>query len=487
MKKDVIIIGSGLGGLTTAALLAKKGKKVVVLEQHYLAGGCATTFTRKGGFTCEVGLHEMDDVYSSSKQHIFAELDVYQNVEFVRVPEFFRIISKDLDFTMPDSKDVAARILKEEFPLESKGIDGYFSAIEAFSKELEDMAKMKWYKLLLFPVFYKTMAKFGFKSARELTEHFIKDPKLNLILNTNVGYYNDLPDTLSAPYHSVAQYSFYKGGGWFIRGGSGRLSDYLVKVIKDNGGEIIKSAQATKILTENKKAVGVVYEKHKEKFEIFADTIVSNASPKTTYEDLLGQKYDDERIVADSILTIYIGFSKSLKSVYGKRAYSTFFLGNIQDLDGYKDQYEKDISQRGFVFVDYSQIDSGLTDETKSFGVFCTTDFLKDWENLRDEEYKKKKEEVAEAYFRELEKEYRGIRDLVEFYEVGTAKTMKRYLQTPNGTAYGFKATPKQVVKRYPLRSEKIKNLFFTGSWVAGGGFSPAIMSGEMTAKEVLK
>lgn len=76
--KNIVIIGGGLGGLTSGALLAKEGYKVTLLEQHSIVGGCATTFKRKGGFTCEVGLHEMDGVFSNpSIKRIFDTLDVY--------------------------------------------------------------------------------------------------------------------------------------------------------------------------------------------------------------------------------------------------------------------------------------------------------------------------------------------------------------------------------------------------------------------------
>ena len=83
--KKVAIIGAGLGGLTAGALLAKDGFKVSVLEQHNTVGGCATCFKRKGGFNCEVGLHEMDSLYNDKiKREIFEKLDVYKNIKFVK-------------------------------------------------------------------------------------------------------------------------------------------------------------------------------------------------------------------------------------------------------------------------------------------------------------------------------------------------------------------------------------------------------------------
>ena len=105
--KNITIIGAGLGGLTAGALLAKEGHSVTILEQHNIVGGCATTFER-GDFTCEVGLHEMDGVYTNPLVvNIFKKLRVYESVEFVKPDEFFSVTTKNREFTMPDGVENA--------------------------------------------------------------------------------------------------------------------------------------------------------------------------------------------------------------------------------------------------------------------------------------------------------------------------------------------------------------------------------------------
>ena len=212
---------------------------------------------------------------------------------------------------------------------------------------------------------------------------------------------------------------------------------------------------------------------------------VRNISPMQTYK-MAKIEYNETKQIANSILTVYLGFSKSIKSVYGKKPYSNFFLKNIKNFDDFNNNTKLDSKERGFVFVDYSQIDSKLTkDKDKSFGVLCTSDYIKDWVNLSNDEYEAKKEQVKQAFLDELELHYPNISDYIEYSEVATAKTMRRYLKTPNATAYGFAPTVKQFFKIPEIKSKKMDNLFFVGQWVLGAGFSPAINSGKLAFDEI--
>ena len=477
--KKITIIGAGLGGLTAGALLAKEGHKVTLLEQHNIVGGCATTFKR-GDFTCEVGLHEMESVYTNPLiKDIFTRLDVYNNVEFVKANEFFSVTTKNGTFTMPDGVEEAKEALISKFPNERSGIESYFKLIKNIATDLETLQSASWYQYALFPFLFWRILYYKSKSVTDVMDKMIENKELKLILNANAQYYNDIPNTLSFLLHSVAQYSYFNGGGYFIKGGSGRLSDYLAEVIKNNGGEVITKATVT-ACSEN----SITYVHKKESKIIQSDSIVSNLSPEQTYQ-LYNLKYTEKRELANSLLTIYFGFNKNLKEVYGTRAYSNFFRDDIASIEEFNEQMKQDITQRGFTFVDYSQIDANLAPKEKSFGVVCITDFIEDWQELDKTAYKEKKQELLNATLKKLEKHYPNILDLVEYAEVGTAKTVQRYIKTPNGTAYGFKPTPKQFFRLPQVKSNKVDNLYFVGQWVIAGGFSPAITSGLFCFNEV--
>ena len=189
MKYDVIIIGAGLGGLTAGAKLAREGMKVLLLEQHSQPGGCATTF-RRGVFTLEVGLHEMDGPGGRDmKNRIFSELDVTGNVEFIHVPEFYRFIRGDLAVTIPHDPQLAATRLTEMFPEEKEGIAKYFDQLLSPRKRPAGEPEPDI-------------------SVGEFLDSIVGSDDLKLILLGNLGYFHDDPYSLSLAYYSVAEGSY---------------------------------------------------------------------------------------------------------------------------------------------------------------------------------------------------------------------------------------------------------------------------------------
>lgn len=378
MKYDAIIIGAGLGGLTAGAKLAKEGRKVLVVEQHSKPGGCATTFQR-GDFTLEVGLHEMDGPSPRDmKTRIFNELEVFQNVEFIKVPEFYHFVSDHLNITIPHNPIEAAEILKVAFPEEKDGIDSYFLQILTPKKKLSDTDSLKD------------------KSLGAFLDSIISNEDLKLVLLGNLGYFNDDPYSISLAYYSIAQGSYYNGGASYIKGGSQKLSDHLAKFIKDHEGEVLLRHLVTGYITENEKLVGITYKNKKaQDSEIriaYGNEIIVNAAlPNIT--ELLPEKYAfklkaeiGNQHPGSSLITVYFGFKNSLKTI-GNNHYSIFvFDESIKKQSDIIKNNKGDFRKRSFTFVDYGQIDSGLAPAGKSAGAICCIDHLSDWEHLSDNE-----------------------------------------------------------------------------------------------------
>ncbi len=129
MQYDVIIIGSGLAGLSSGVKLAKAGKKVLLIEQHHLVGGCATQFKRKE-YRFEVSLHELNGLDENEHLYqLYKKLGAFENLTFLKIPEFYRWIKGELDIVVPDHADQAMKVLIDKFPQEEKGITKYFDSL----------------------------------------------------------------------------------------------------------------------------------------------------------------------------------------------------------------------------------------------------------------------------------------------------------------------------------------------------------------------
>jgi len=476
MNYDVIIIGAGLGGLTAGAKLAREGMKVLVIEQHIRPGGCATTF-RRGAFTLEVGLHEMDGPGGRDmKNRIFSELDVNGNVEFIPVPEFYRFIRGDLTVTIPHDPQVAAERLSEMFPDEKEGITRYYEQILNPRKRPADNSDPDI-------------------SVGSFLDSIISNDDLKLILLGNLGYFHDDPYSLSLAYYSIAEGSYYSNGASFIRGGSQRLSDHLAAYIISHGGQVLLNHLVTGVRVKDGRATGVTCRKRngsaQNPVEYTAGEIVANnAIPALA--DLLppepGAQLKDECSglnTGASLLTVYFGFNRPLREL-GHTYYSTFIYdSSVRTQADIAANNRDDFSRRSFTFVDYSQIDSGLAPAGKGVGAVCCIDYLADWDNLSKDEYDQKKEYVAKAFIERLGEVIPGIKDVIGYYEVGTPVTVKRYTLNPGGAVYGFAQNPgRKVIDSF----KPVENLHFASAWGrTGGGFSGAIAGGYLCAFNILR
>ena len=521
---DVIIIGGGLGGLTAGAKLSREGKKVLLIEQHTVPGGCATTFRRKD-FLVEAGLHEIDGLDpEDQKLQIFRELDLLQHLDFVEIPEFYRFKKGSTDIVIPAKMEEATRVLVQHYPDEERGIRRYFRTIAAIRSEAARMPVEKWKQRLqmpffpllyphlsiasskiptllfpLFPLLHPGLLFGDYSTIGRFLDGIIRDEELKMVLLANFGYYHDNPYELSLVYYSMAQASYYGGGGHFIKGGSQKLSDYLAAYIGSHGGTVMLGNLVTRILVKDGKAVGVEYRKTRggesASQTVYARAIVANAAIPNV-EAMLPDKERSKLQEKTAgfrnsccVMNLYLGFRRKVSEL-NNHTYCTFVFDEeartmrdvVASLDG-------DICKRGFTFVDYSQIDSGLAPEGKSFGSLCTIDYLGDWEGLDKEAYHQKKEQVARSFIGRLEKLIPGISDEIEYYELGTARTVQRYTLNPGGSIYGYAQTPDQSGILYrPSNTSPVPNLYFASAWTfPGGGFTGAMLSGWFCAGDILR
>ena len=489
---DVIIIGGGLGGLTAGAKLAKEGKKVLLIEQHYVVGGCATIFKRKG-FTFEVGLHEMDGMDRTDlKSKIFQELGIMENINLIKAPELYRFKNERIDITIPHNSSETIKRLTEIFPEEKTGIENFFQTIDDIREEVSRLSPTISVTPQLFP---KILSQKD-NNIGDFLDSIIQNEELKTILLGNLIYYGDDPYKLSLIFYSAAHAGYFKSG-YFIEGGSQNLSNYLAKYISEKQGNIVLKNLVTKIILEQGKAIGVEFRKTHGKNEsttqAFAKTIIFNGSlpllgsllPQKEREisDLKSQKFK----IACSLFSVYLGLKRSLREI-GNRHYSTFYFPkNIHKQSDISKSFAGLFSEKIFGLIDYSQIDPTLSPSGQGTATITTVDYLTNWENLSEEEYKNKKREAAEILINRLEEDLPGISNEIEYYEVATPRTIQRYTLNYKGTPYGYAQTPDQSCLFRPSNKSDIPNLYFASAWTQPGhGFTGAIVSGWLCANKIL-
>ncbi len=499
MKYDTIIIGGGLAGLTAGATLSKFGKKVLLLEQHYKPGGCATTFKR-GDFIIEVGLHEMCGLSKNGAiLNLFDMLEVKQNVEFLQVPELYAVLADQEKFVFPHGYEAATKALIDKYPEDEKGIKRLMKLLAAIREEGVKLPRTPLKRKLMYPfmpLFYPNLVEASRYTVGAWFDKYITNENAKLDLLAHIVYWDDDPYNLSMFYYGLPFSSFIGSGGYFIQGGSQQLSTHLAAYIEKHGGCVLLGKKAEKIITKNGRVTGVtfrdLFNDHLETVTVACDNAVANCAMPIV-PDMLDEphatslrKQIADKTNACSLLNIYLGFKSNLEP-YGVKHYSNSIRG--EDVKSLKDIYPNntgDWSKRSFVFVDYNKIDAQLAPPPKSVGVICCADYLKDWQGLSKEDYKAKKEEVAKILLDRLEKHFPGIRESLEYYEVATPKTIKRFTSNTAGSVYGFAQTQNQSGTKRLRNNFLIPNLYFASAWAfPGGGFEGSIMAGFLAALQM--
>ena len=502
---DAIIIGSGFGGLSSAATLAKAGKKILLLESHVLLGGCATCFKRKG-IQVEVSLHEMDFGKEGldMKHTLFKELDLFSRIEFLWLPSVWSIMLEESRerLTIPHQK--TKDFLMELFPKEKRNIDKYFKKLhfQAFlNRKFPFM--MGFWEFFFAPITtlpFLAWSAFSNRSTGWMLKRLFKTSKLQKILNINLGYYHHSPFKLNWNYHAVAQNNYYHSSA-YIKGGSQSLSNALCSIIKENGGEILTQSQVTRILTNGNKVIGVAYENKKanavKKSDfIFGKCVIANCDPHQVYTKMLpfNATLKDRELTKSftrntSLLSIYMIFDRDLSEQYKDMDYSTFiikqkyFEGDFNEQE--EDLLNTSLEDRGFIFVNYSKVQSNLSaKENRFLGTITTISTYKEWEV---ENYAEKKEHIKTIFLERLNNVFPRILEYCIHAELATPKTIESYVQTYNGVVYGYDQSFEGFFGRERFFSKSFKNLYFASSFgFPGGGFTGAMLSGYRTAKKIL-
>ncbi|MFV8755247.1 phytoene desaturase family protein [Nannocystaceae bacterium ST9] len=504
---DAIVIGSGLGGLASAALLAEAGKRVLVLERHYVIGGFTHTFKRKG-WEWDVGVHYIGEVHR--ERSVLGQLFRHISdgaLEWAGMGEVYdRIVFGDEEYPLRSGVDAFKAGLREKFPdaADGRAIDEYVAAVFAASKSARGFYAEKamsgvagW---VASPFMRRAHLAYTRKTTDEVLRGITSNTKLIGVLTGQYGDYGLPPKQSSFAMHaSVAKHYFF--GGNYPVGGSARFAETIAPKITAAGGLLLTNAGVDEIVVEQGRAVGVRLEDGR---VLRSDTIISNAGAINTYARLLpvGER---ERIGFRSALAriepssahlgLYIGLDQSAAALNLPRA-NYWIYPDDYDHDRNVDRYLADesaplpvayISFPAAKDPDFERRHPGRS--TIEIITIAPWQRFAKWEgkpwHKRGDDYEAYKAALSERMLEQLYRFEPQTRSAVVFHELSTPLSTKHFTAYQHGEIYGLNHDPGRFEGKFLRPRTPVPGLWLTGQDVVTCGIGAALFSGYLTVSAI--
>lgn len=482
---DAIVIGSGLGGLTAAARLARTGLRVLVLEQHVFAGGYAHHFLRrvrgkKIVYDFDVALHQTGDLLPGRPMHrLLTELGVLPQLELRRFDVAYRSRGPRHDLQIPADAGAYEALLVECYPDQAGGVRDLFQTLRAIDAPGRDGAPSE-----------AAFAAMGLSLA-ELMDQHVGDERIQAIIATPWGYLGLVPADVSAFLYARMWGSFHLGGCFYVKGGGQALSDAFVRVIEGHRGRVVLRRQVARIETESGRVVGV-QTRRGERFR--APVVISNAAAPLTYHELLDAPdlaaRDLERVdalpVACSIHQTYVGIRGDAARL-GLTDRGAFFATTYDFEEERAAMQAGDYRRQGWLVGNHDLADPGHAPPGRSI---LHAAIMADGRLWHDDEpiYRERKRELQEYLIDRLSECIPDVRERIEVVETGTPHTMERYSSNPEGSIYGYASSVTAHSIHRPEARSSVPGLYLAGAWTfPGPGFSGTMASGHRTAGLVIE
>lgn len=497
---QAIVLGAGLGGLSAALELSLKGKKILLLEQHNIPGGFATSFIR-GRFEFDVALHQLSDVGADSKNGAlkkFLETEAGIKIDFLRPPEAYHIVCPEegIDLRIPFGVDAFVRAIESVVPGSQASLSRYLDlckeVAQAFYLTLGTKGRAREYVFEKFPRLMETAR----KTVDVVTDELMVPPRAKRILYA-YWYYLGIPmDRMNFTVWAVMLLGYLETGGHVPRQNSNALSCSIAQRVRELGSEIEYNTKVDSIEVSEGRIVGVRTD-HGE--FIRTDFLVSNASPHLVFsrliqpraaisESLLAATF--KRRLGSSAVVVYLGLSASAESL-GIAAYEYFFSPRMDTSAEYRD------SQRLGLPDAFTAVCLNLADPHCSPPGTCVVNLTtlvgpNILDGLDSLQYGRTKTAYAQRMISIFEKYLgRNLRSYIEEIEIATPQTFHRYTGAHQGVIYGYEQDIEDSIfvrSLGPVLSESILGLDFVGGHgELGHGFTPSIISGRTTALRILK
>lgn len=500
---DAVIIGSGLGGLSCGAAFARQGFKPLVLEQHYVPGGYASTFKRPGGFVFDVSLHSTVVEERNGIHNLIPGFPEIKDVEFIPHPSLYRAIFPDYDYRVPQKNlKKYIQMLVGYFPEEKQGIQGIFEDMSGLAGDIDRYQQAGGQiDMNTFPEEFPYLFKTFNLTWGAMLDKRVKNPKLKAIISSLWGYYGLPPSKLSCFYYALPTIGYLQEGGYYPKGRSQKMSDAFVKFIEDHGGTVKLKTRVEKILTKNHTAYGVKVE---DGTEYKAKAVVSNANAFDTFLTMMDEKDYLKDYLADfdkysvslSCFQVFLGLKKDLVREVGIKDSEIFYASGYDDDAAYKAFLQADVENSGYGMMLYDNVYKGYSPEGKNTVNILVLQGYDHWEKYEADyrkgnkkEYKAEKERMADILIKKVEETVLpGLSEAIEVKEVGTPLTNWRYTRNYRGAIYGWDQTMNNTGPNRVPHTTPIESLYLAGAWTQPGhGYGAVVPSGLMCFGEIMK
>jgi all-trans-retinol 13,14-reductase len=499
---DALVIGSGIGGLTVAALLAKQaGKKVLVLERHYTAGGYTHSFDRPG-YSWDVGVHYVGECQdpSSPVRRAFDYLSESQ-LQWEPMPCVYdRAIFQGKTFEYPRGQKKLRDQLVSYFPREENAIDRYLRAVNlarrasnAYFAEKALPGPAAWIAGGMMRAPFLRWAK---RTTLEVLREFTSNEELLGVLTAQWGDYGLPPAQSSFGVHAIVAGHYFNGASYPV-GGAGRIAETIAPLIERGGGKIAVSADVEEILVEDAKAIGV---RMADGRRLYAPLVVSDAGARNTFGRLLREpspiQKELEKIPASMAhLSLYVGVKRTAEEL-GLSGANLWVFPSFNH-DSNTEAFLKDPSAEfPVLFISFPSAKDREFERshpgraTIEIVTLAAYDWFARWENTpwkkRGAEYDEFKSELAGRLQQELEKHVPAVRAQIDHAELSTPLSTRHFMNYERGEAYGLAVTPARFRSRCLRPQTPIKRLFLTGQDVTSLGVTGALFGGVVAASAIL-
>lgn len=504
---DTIIIGSGMGSLSTGAILAKEGQRVLILERHYTAGGFTHVFTRKE-YEWDVGIHYIGEVQRpksiTKKLFDYISDNKLQWADMGEVYDRVFIGNKSFDFVkeVQGFKDK----MYSYFPKEKKTIDTYvnlvFTVTKASHKFFMDKALSPfWSKVIGWSMrnpFYKYSDRTTYEVLRTLTDN----EELIMVLTGQYGDYGLPPRQSSFAMHAALVRHYFSGGSFPV-GGSSQIVKTVCPVIEASGGAILISAEVDQVVIENNKATGVQMIDGK---IISAAKVVSGAGVNTTYNTLVPknivQKHQLTQYLAKtkpsaSHACLYIGLNGSPQELKLPKTNYWIYPGDVDHDTSVSRYLENPEAPFPIVYISFpsakdpdwsnrypgkSTIDVIILEPMEKYESWDGSRWMK-----RGADYDAYKEKIVQRILKVLYCHLPHLEGKIDYYELSSPLTTKHFVNYENGEIYGLDHSPKRFRQMFLRPRTPIKNFYLTGQDIVTAGIGGALLAGALTATAMTK